>query len=674
MQGWQEKAVEDAHKAKSKLAANKYLFFTNRPHQQITVAQLEDRITRETGLSCAVFEARKISELIHEQGLGGDFLGTTGEKVVTRPPEMPEMCLCAYGNLSADRQNHRDEIYRDTLLIACHEAGQPLTRSEIVDSAMDFLGTTPMHRPLLEKQLQHLVSKGHVRKTSEGTLGLSTAVKKRLSESEHLYLSDWAGLEGAQIQLMKAYGCSSFWSPEDSRQVTVLVCRMFLQQQFELLRHASVDNLVANWSSRLGNPEQQLRDLLQHRGIPVASIRDVIHELAEVAKGRDVISKLTRTVTFVALEGRDPMLSAAALGRRSWDEVRVLVDSSVAIPCLCERLHEPSKTYHFSLSGNAVSLFQELGTSCWMLPGHVEECAAHLIQAYRYEPVESDNDLVKAFRASENAFIAYYGALKDEGSAGNQTLLQFLAAFSRRAAPAAREFSDLRQAARVVMPEIQDLLKHYLISNRFARQAPLDRFQALQKAFDKACYASGKDRQPILREHDVEALAHIASSTENKGESWMMLTWDKTFIQVGHSELPSAFIVSPEMAMDFAQPCRRLSDTQWCALAHRLARITSPSDELTARILDNVARMNPGKFTDASFRAQLLQYRDQALETLPLDTYADYHCWIEDHARAFLKQQQIGHFERTPGALDTASSKSDDGQDRCQRPQAKPEA
>ena len=45
-----------------------------------------------------------------------------------------------------------------------------------------------------------------------------------------------------------------------------------------------------------------------------------------------------------------------------------------------------------------------------------------------------------------------------------------------------------------------------------------------------ACIETGRDRHPILREHDVDALAHLASSTEDKAESWMMLTWDKTFM------------------------------------------------------------------------------------------------------------------------------------------------
>src|SRR5688572_17986142 len=73
IQGWEKKALDDANAAKKELGVNRYFFFTNRPHQQATVTQLEEKITRETGLSCSVFEARRISELIQDRGLGGEF-------------------------------------------------------------------------------------------------------------------------------------------------------------------------------------------------------------------------------------------------------------------------------------------------------------------------------------------------------------------------------------------------------------------------------------------------------------------------------------------------------------------------------------------------------------------------------------------------------------------------
>src|ERR1035437_9510562 len=42
IQGWEKKALDDAQMAKKELGVNRYLFFTNRPHQQVTVTQFEE--------------------------------------------------------------------------------------------------------------------------------------------------------------------------------------------------------------------------------------------------------------------------------------------------------------------------------------------------------------------------------------------------------------------------------------------------------------------------------------------------------------------------------------------------------------------------------------------------------------------------------------------------------
>lgn len=641
-QDWQKKAINDAKKTKKKLNVNRYLFFTNRHHEQVTVTKLENEITKQTGLACTVYEGRRISELIHSSDLGMDFLEAVGEKVTQRPAGMPEICLCSYANLSADRKDHRDEIYRDALLIACHESSRPLSAADLVVSAAHTLGISPEHIPLLNKQLDHLKTKGRIKvSVADNNLELSATESSRLKETERLYLSDWAKLESAQAQTLKSFGSKIAWSEESSQQASVLIARMFLKQQLELLSQARIDKIVPNWISRIGNPEQQLRDLIQKHGITTGKITTVINQLVDLANGTDVITKLTRTITFVALEGKDPMLSAAALGHRSWDDVNALIDSSVAIPFICEQLHGTADTYIYQLSGNSVRLMQTLKSACKMISGHIEECAAHLIQAFRYDFIEEAPDFLSAIRASENAFIAYYGALRAEGRLQNESLTKFLCSFSSKSFKASTQFQDLREASRSIMPDIQKLLNDYGIAYTKERRVSVSRYGSLQKAFDEACIKSKRDRHPILREHDVYALQHLAGSTEQENESWIMLTWDKTFIEVAHDNLPGAFVISPEGAIDFAQPCRKLSDTQWCSLAHKLARVTSPADDLTARIIDKVTKLVPGKLRDADFRRNIMQFREEALNSLPSENHTEFHGWIEGKAAAFIHELKL---------------------------------
>src|SRR5215216_3246521 len=78
-QGWQEKALADAQKAKDNHSVNRFLFFTNRAHQQITITDIENQIENDIGVSATLYEGRGISELILQKGLEDEFLDAIGE-------------------------------------------------------------------------------------------------------------------------------------------------------------------------------------------------------------------------------------------------------------------------------------------------------------------------------------------------------------------------------------------------------------------------------------------------------------------------------------------------------------------------------------------------------------------------------------------------------------------
>lgn len=318
----------------------------------------------------------------------------------------------------------------------------------------------------------------------------------------------------------------------------------------------------------------------------------------------------------------------------------MLLDSSVAIPFLCEQLFGKVEEYIFALSGQAVVTFQKLQATCVMLQGYIEECAAHLIQAFRYEAVEAVPELANSLRLSENAFVAYYHAWQAQGKGVSVTLVAFLESFSRKAQAASR-LTSLPEATRSIMPEIQTLLNEYKVSYNSLRHGSTERYGALQKAFDLECISSGRSRPTVLRTHDVDALMHLAVSTEQKSESWMALSWDKSFVAASRNDLPAAFAITPESAIDFAQPCQKLSETQLCALSHRIAATTPSVDELTARIIDKLMSLHPEKLRDAEFRKQLLDFRDEATTRMPSEGGERLHSWVDGETSDFFKRHDL---------------------------------
>ncbi|OIQ81459.1 hypothetical protein GALL_367680 [mine drainage metagenome] len=637
MSNWEGKAYDDAVKAHQQLGCHTYLFFTNRPHKPFTIKQLENKISRATRMACSVYESKLISELITDKDIGTEFLHAIGEKAFIRPPGVAEISLCTYTNLSADKRSHRDEIYRDSVLTASFESRIPLTREAIIKKAIEAMCADQSCAPLIGKQIDSLITKGKLVRGIGETLRLEDKEHKRLTESELLYLTDLNAISSKIKDIVLEAKPKAKWTDEDSATAVVHVARMFLDTQFDNLKSAGIQGLVRGWKARLEQPEVKLRDLLQERGISTGKISQTVSQITEAAKNHSVINKLTRTITFIALEGKDPAQSAAALRSRSWDKVQTLIDSSVAIPFICQKLHKAATTYCYALSGNSIEALQQLGSQCQIADEHLEECSAHLLLAYNYIEASNSPAWIGGFRCSENAFVSYFGSLQSE-KATDKTLQQFLNSFSREAQSVLKSKIDLLAGSRRVVPDLRNKLNLYKITTYEGKEAPPDRHGTIQKLFDKEVLEGGKERPEILRRHDIHTLSCLARATEIKNESWLFLTWDKHCLRLPEGTLPSAFITSPERALDFVQLYKRLTDSKWNALAHKLARFTTPAETLTARILDTIASLDPERLTDADFIKRFEEFRESTILQMPSDENTDVHEWIEQQSSEFVKQ------------------------------------
>jgi hypothetical protein len=416
---------------------------------------------------------------------------------------------------------------------------------------------------------------------------------------------------------------------------------LFVLEQLNCLRSAKANLLPGAWQRESGDPQQQLRDLLHECGVQPRKLTEVIGKLIGIAKGRPSISKLTRTAVFAALEGGDPLRSSQALGAARWEDVRILLDASVAIPLLCALRTEPVETYLFALSSRAVDLLHGLGAQLKLSPGHLEECAAHLLRATLYEPIESDPDFSAALKQSENAYVAFYYALRAERRGAPDSLQRFLSVFVRNIVQISQNYGNNTTAVRMVMPDLQGAFSEYSVIVEQSERIPQLRYEAIGKVHDLILAEEGREKSPRLRSHDISALAHLEASFLTKHESWMLLTWDRVVIRVGGSELQGSWVVSPEIAMDFAQPCRRITETQWCSLAHRIARISDPGETLTARILDEIVRLRHELLQDWQFKDELRRFRDEAVQRAPVGEDNRLQAWVEQEASAFIASRQI---------------------------------
>lgn len=634
-QRWEEKAVKDAIKAVSELNANRYFFFTKRAHNPSNVLDVRNRIYQDAEVDAEVWEATSMAQMIVTKEWEEDFLSAIGSAFSQKRPSMPEISLCTYCNLSADAKTHRDEIYADTLLSVLREC-DPTSKEKLIESVLHLLGSSPGQRQLIDKQIQSLLSKKKVVQHSETKLlSLSNQTRKMIEQSERLYFNDWAELKTKLGEVLLEF--KVHWKPEDAEVFTVNLARWFVANQMEGLRNAGAELLSGSWAQNMSAGDQSLREILHDLGVKPKQFREVVSKLVETARSAPVLSKLVRTAVFAALEGRDPLLSARALGAVGWPEVRILLDASVAIPFLCAALTEPVHDFIYGLSSEALECLRGLGAICCVTTGHLEECASHLLQASYYDDFDEEPEFLGALKNSENAFVAFYFSLRCENKSCPPSLREFLNLFSTYNVN--RRDGDWFSVLRGTASDLRDLLRNYTVTVVNEDRVSSTRYDELARRHDLLL---GTRPKPFhLRAHDLHALAHLEAKRESNDNVWMLLTWDKLLMRLAQEELKSSWVISPEVAMDFSQPCRRLSDTQWCAIAHKVARTASPGDALASKIIDVVAHLASDRLKDWHFRESIRKYTEEAKSRLPDNLTDAYHGWVESEAHKFLSSKDI---------------------------------
>ena len=426
----------------------------------------------------------------------------------------------------------------------------------------------------LEGRIDSLLTRGMLRKNEDGRLSVSPIAVEALRVADGIYASEMESLSAAQAHcLYQRSGLT--WDKEQSRQAATLLARWFIYRQLLTAEHASMPLASSGITRRFGNPDQDLRDLLRKAGVLPRDVQAILDEFVDFAAGTPVVKKLTRAVTYVALEGTPPLEACKLLGARTWSEVKVCLDASVAIPYLCSSMFGPT-TGRFSTGANeCVGLLRQVQSQLVMPWVYINECAAHLLRALDYEDVS--NEFADSLGHSENGFVAQFYQLRNVGLPVPGSIREFVAKLSPQAVRIRR---DTRDAVRRVMTEIQPLLMGYGIGfDPVPRVA--DQFQRdVQMAYVFKLRELKRRKSAILVDHDVTTLSYMRQAISRNAEKRMCLTWDAAMIAVAGELKDCGWVVSPHEASDIIQQQLSLSVGRLTALAHGLARVQERPTEL----------------------------------------------------------------------------------------------
>jgi hypothetical protein len=633
---WATKAIDDARKSVRELDATRYFFLTSREHSNTDLRALENQITTELKIPATCLGAKEIAELIVRHHLEGVLLELTGVPSnipLNVRPDRKEILLYSYLAMSDDRRDLRAEIYDDTILFAVRPHENGLKRSDMVKEAISILGCDPNRSQKLESRVDALIQKGVLTRLPSDLLALSPDAQQALQVAEQVYQQEFNALTAMQMTIIHDQ-CKINWSEDDSRQVSLLLARAFIQKQIDVARYASMELTALGLVKYVGDPLQDLRDYLRNAGISIPSIDGVILQLVDAANNLPLVKKLASAALFVTMEGANPLSSLKALGANQWSDVHCVLDSSVAIPYLCARMYSPTTGRFSGASVESIRLLQQLGARTYIPFVYLTECASHLIRAWDFTDIDGFDEELSH---SPNGFIAHYYQLKLTGQQVPKTVREYLI----NIAPAIAKGQDDRgQWRRRIQAELQPVFRDYNVDFEFVQNSPAVYRQEVEQEFSYVLAKLKRNKPKVLTDNDVTILAHMKRLVCEKGLSHMCLTWDLAMVEAGHQIKDCGWIISPSDAADIIQPYAKGSASKLCSLAHALARTREVPYEIGGQILNRIIHYAKEKLQDWEFRKEIAQFKESLLKNLDVSQF-DYRDQIDAEIEEFLKAHGV---------------------------------
>jgi hypothetical protein len=626
---WQDKVLRDAESAVKTLGATRYWFLTSRAHDPAPLRALEHKIATTHHIPATCLGANEIADLIIGNQLEADLFDAIGiPHAIPRAqrPDRREILLHSYLAFGNDALQLRESIYDDTLLIALYEHGTPVNPAALVLRAATMLGQELYLEDTLLRRVDSLRARGKL-VTTGAELTLAPEAIKELQNTNRLYEHEFEDLRSTQSALLSDQ-CTSEWSEDDSRFAAILLARCFVKTELDTARGAEMVLRPIELLTALGDPLQDLTDLLARHGVPTRRLQSGLLRLIEATQDHPLVKKLTRIALYLALEGANPTLSIKALGANRWDEVTVIIDASVAIPYLCARLYEPTHGRTSRPNLTIIRQLRKLGARITIPAFYITECAAHLARAYEYRHNEESDAL--AF--SSNGFVAHYFQLRQIKAAVPNTLVDYLAQFS----PRIRErYTDHARWLDLIAVDLRPLLQSYDVYAETIDRIPSKYKDTVEREYAEVLADQHRDKKPILIRNDVTMLAHAHRLVVEQSQSIMCATWDMATIKTAQRVKRCGWVVSPAEAGELVHVSGKLSDAHLTRLSHQLAKAEDRPERLEAEILDRVIATASSRMADWEFRKHIEQFVDQLLERVSFDD-TNYVEWVQQEMNTFL--------------------------------------
>ena len=603
---------------------------------ELELRKIENDISQTLGVQASCYDANIIAGFILELNLARDFLlkteGLIYNSNIKYFTSYQESALYSYTVISSDSRKFKTNIYDDTILFILYQAGKATLTDIIIEVAKLLNNEIDNYDTLIKSRVDSLLSKGKII-FSEGLYFLDDKTKQDTEIRILLYERELKNLISAQADILSEFEIE--WTDEDLKNISFFIVSAHIQKQLENLKQVkasmSFHPIFSNFSC---NSVFDIKSYLEKtKKMKKPDSEKAVELIIENASTHPLISKLTRSAMFLALQSDRPTYSAIVIGASRWSECNIIVEPTVAIPYICYCLFEDTTDAKNKIAIRAVHRAMELDCKLVLPFFYISECAGHLLEAKKYIDIDYDEN---EMQYSDNAYVSYYFYIKKNNSHAPNTLLDFLSLFS----PSIRtEQSDRRQWTRSVMTDIQSTLNRANIEYLDIPFYKPESCKAIEEDYSYYLRESRTIKKRNLIEHDIRILKYTNESILNKKEIWAILTYDNSMIKFGGQNQFMGWVLSPFNFLDITQTNRRLSETDFVSLLHTFATFSEQTLSLGARIMDKIIAYSSKEMHNWQYKQEVETFKKEMVEEYSKfenDTHS-----VDAKIEEFLKKHNI---------------------------------
>ena len=654
------KAWRDAKKAIKNYNCDKFLFFTTKKLTLVDSHRLGNEISTTLGVATTVYFPQLIAGLLIGENLVSRYLEETHSveftDVCKNSADYRQMTLYGYSLMSDDSISFKKQTYDDALLVTLAEKEEGMLREELVAKTIKLLSIPSIKSAFLLGRVDSLMSRKSIIKSEmiDGGVRLHPAIKENIMQRKQLYAAEISGLSRVIADLMKEYNVN--WTLEDTRKSSVFIAGAYISKRLEVLQEADASLLISFAKVFDKSDLSKLRTyLLKNKKLNVDSLNEVVDKILNLAANHPLIEKLTRAAVYIGLEGTNPLASARVIGAYRWSDVNIMIEPTIGIPWLCSYLFNNKEDEQFKNVVYSIDRAKKIGARLRIPYVYIEECAGHLLMARKFNGLDLN---AAEMQYSSNAFVANYYRLKSKGATLPASFLDYLSIF----APAIKaEHSDMRMWRREILTTMQSYFTRNGIEFEEITQYDADRLNAIIDQYADYLDTKGKTKKMHLLRNDAKVLNHINERISQDGEHWMMITYDRTLIEVAQQLKNLGWVCAPTDFIDMTAMSSENGEETIFSLIHSVASMSERTLSIGARILDNIIMYASKQMQEWEFKQEVEKFKEEMVQRVIKSENKDFISVVDKETEDFLKQHGVNVADEDESAIEIVNIDEEGG-------------